>query len=804
MAKFGKKTISEYPAQGKDLVDLIKKAKNTLEEHINGLESDYREAKNSLQHARERYNAVEKSVFETEQQLRNTISRESRNILAELDRKREESSNAIRNTNARIEEEQKNVAENEEQYRVAIDTLQETMDSVLKLVVAELDDDLRLFEADLENSRTEVKDNADEQLKLTGILADKVSQIPETVHFECEEVLDELLRAEKTWLEKIDATDQELKEKENELEALENRIFVLNRATKIERVNSDISALRQDKQDLMVELEEIHQFMLDALYCEKPEECNTLFRAVAPYLDEKILIPECLLEQEHGINEDRHRIAFLKNQEQVLGEAVRFYEEAVHGLEGLIRKCGKSVTADTLPGFLKDASDFLKDPNNYLDMIRPLRTAVREQKSKIEESTALIKKLQKQAKESQVILDLFERTKDIENEEITVDNYETILSDIADTLPETKTYLSRIRDQERRLRTERAALPELESICTSAENRLRQTEGLKIDKDTLDAFHSIKTKTEKLGPKDIYQATVSNLFDPLNDQVEERFRNVFQRAGGTHRYDLYLLLRFAMLFYGRTTGEARIICIDEGQDITPNEYRMMQEVNGNQAVFNVFGDTLQLLKPNRGISDWQTVAEILHGAERYILNENYRNTNQITQYCNAYFQMDVQQTGADGREVKEIDRRYLEKYLSEFSSEENRCAVILPRAVKKDTYIERNQLPENIRGVIGNGIGRGLIAIVYVDEVKGVEFDSVFVVPNGMTRNEKYIAFTRALSELTVVIDNAIPPVSDVILKEVVESEGKNKQEQQRLHAYEGIAVGKVVKRKMHSGIKTG
>ena len=45
---------------------------------------------------------------------------------------------------------------------------------------------------------------------------------------------------------------------------------------------------------------------------------------------------------------------------------------------------------------------------------------------------------------------------------------------------------------------------------------------------------------------------------------------------------------------------------------------------------------------------------------------------------------------------------------------------------------------------------------MYVDEVKGIEFDKVYVIPNNMSRNEKYIAYTRALSELIVVIDESV------------------------------------------------
>jgi DNA helicase IV len=43
--------------------------------------------------------------------------------------------------------------------------------------------------------------------------------------------------------------------------------------------------------------------------------------------------------------------------------------------------------------------------------------------------------------------------------------------------------------------------------------------------------------------------------------------------------------------------------------------------------------------------------------------------------------------------------------------------------------------------------------MMYVDEVKGIEFDTVFVGSAKMTRTEKYIAYTRALSKLVIVVD---------------------------------------------------
>ena len=66
------------------------------------------------------------------------------------------------------------------------------------------------------------------------------------------------------------------------------------------------------------------------------------------------------------------------------------------------------------------------------------------------------------------------------------------------------------------------------------------------------------------------------------------------------------------------------MCVDEGQDIALNEYRLIAELNKNQIIFNVFGDVNQLMKANRGITDWTELKQ-LTGAEIYTLNENYKN-----------------------------------------------------------------------------------------------------------------------------------------------------------------------------------
>ena len=219
---------------------------------------------------------------------------------------------------------------------------------------------------------------------------------------------------------------------------------------------------------------------------------------------------------------------------------------------------------------------------------------------------------------------------------------------------------------------------------------------------------------------------------------------------GEYRYTLYSKLLFCQLYYGKNIGESKLICIDEGQDITLNEYRLISEMNNNP-VMNIYGDTRQLLKPGRGMKTWDDLKGYLH-AKSFVLNENYRNTNQITDFCNKSFQMDVRRTGVDGPKVKEISRVDLEEKLSKLKINDERIAVILSRKYDKKEFLIQDILQKPNVKLIGEDMTNGKIALMYVDEVKGIEFDRAYVVTNQMTDNEKYIAFTRALTQLIPVI----------------------------------------------------
>ena len=260
-------------------------------------------------------------------------------------------------------------------------------------------------------------------------------------------------------------------------------------------------------------------------------------------------------------------------------------------------------------------------------------------------------------------------------------------------------------------------------------------------------------------------------FQLVFDQATAPFRETHKInniQGKYHRYDLYARLLFAMRYYGKALGTAKFMCIDEGQDLAFNEYRLLYELNQHRVVFNIFGDTNQLMKLGRGITDWTELKKVF-GAESYELNENYRNTNQITRFCNSSFDMKVTQTGVDGVNVREIPRKELEGELSALRITSERIAILVPRGIQKNRYLKQDLLPSSITRIIGDRMDNGFIALMYVDEVKGIEFDKAYVVSNKMSRNEKYIAYTRALSELVLVVDDQVADYDDGSSQEVAD-----------------------------------
>ena len=203
--------------------------------------------------------------------------------------------------------------------------------------------------------------------------------------------------------------------------------------------------------------------------------------------------------------------------------------------------------------------------------------------------------------------------------------------------------------------------------------------------------------------------------------------------GKLMRCQLLLLLYINYLHFGEMLNADRLLCFDEAQDYNENEYKTLKLVNRN-VIFNLYGDVNQSIFA-KGIKDWDLLKKVTD-FNYYNLNENYRNTEQITDFCNKVFNYNNISMGITGKDVEYIDKKQVNNIIIRKMNDQKRIAVIVRN--KEDL---ENIIPIDSEYTFYNTIS----------QVKGIEFDSVIVFDNDMTENEKYIAYTRALNELYIV-----------------------------------------------------
>ena len=244
----------------------------------------------------------------------------------------------------------------------------------------------------------------------------------------------------------------------------------------------------------------------------------------------------------------------------------------------------------------------------------------------------------------------------------------------------------------------------------------------------------------------ISHADVVNSFvDAYKDILHENFGDIISHNETikNHRCTLYACVQYLYLCFGSLIYTDSILLIDEGQDIAANEYQLFKEVNNDKVCFNIFGDINQKTEDNHGINDWNEIP--ITDVQRFNLNENYRNSLEIAKYYNKQLNFDNLSLGINTHNVERINMNALWGYLYIQLLLGNRTAIV---------YKEEIEIPENFKRYVSfHTVDSEKISLMTVKEIKGLEFDVVFVYEYSMTNNEKYIAYTRPLNELYVIDD---------------------------------------------------
>ncbi len=197
----------------------------------------------------------------------------------------------------------------------------------------------------------------------------------------------------------------------------------------------------------------------------------------------------------------------------------------------------------------------------------------------------------------------------------------------------------------------------------------------------------------------------------------------------------YILMKLGYELYPKHS----FVFVDEAQDISEGEYAVLFGANG-RATFNIFGDLKQNIAPYRGLKSWDFL-----NFDVYTLEQNYRNTNNIVNYVSGKLDISMVPIGVDGEDVQTIPARGVTTYLSKKKG--------LKALICSESNMEKySKSSYNVVRRSGK-VSKRRVNLLTVAESKGLEFGAVAVADGDLTDNEKYIAYTRALSDLVTISD---------------------------------------------------
>jgi len=220
--------------------------------------------------------------------------------------------------------------------------------------------------------------------------------------------------------------------------------------------------------------------------------------------------------------------------------------------------------------------------------------------------------------------------------------------------------------------------------------------------------------------------------------------------------------------------------VDEGQDFSPLQYKILRSINKNGSL-TIVGDTSQGIIAHRGISEWNEIRNAMPDDEVNLCEilQNYRSTSEIVQFTNAVLKI----TGKNKCKLAiPIDRHgdkpagYICKSIDEiyhnihFDINKLRKNGIQNIGVIVKTSSECEYVYKRLKNVKGINIGvlnnrdeiydyEGGAVVIPVALSKGLEFEAVLIFDASSEKYDPaieydgrlfYVAVTRALHHLSL------------------------------------------------------
>ena len=199
-----------------------------------------------------------------------------------------------------------------------------------------------------------------------------------------------------------------------------------------------------------------------------------------------------------------------------------------------------------------------------------------------------------------------------------------------------------------------------------------------------------------------------------------------------YRIDIFTILYILEKLGYSKQSSYRYLYIDEAQDYNDVEIELVKKYE-KESILNIFGDYKQNISNNSLLrNNWNNLKDIIkNNFDYYELNENYRNTTNVVEYCNKTLQLNMMAIGIEGQDVQ-------------VKNFENIDDVILKAKINNAIIITKNnQYLEYITN-------DNQVKAYDIANVKGLEFSNVVVIDDGLAQNEKYVAFTRSLGTLVI------------------------------------------------------
>ncbi len=195
----------------------------------------------------------------------------------------------------------------------------------------------------------------------------------------------------------------------------------------------------------------------------------------------------------------------------------------------------------------------------------------------------------------------------------------------------------------------------------------------------------------------------------------------------------------------------KYVIIDEAQDYNLMQYYLIKEYY-NQAKFTILGDPNQAITNMVNYDSMEKVKDIMGGKSKLLkLQTTYRSSYEITKFCNSILNLNnVNMINRHSDEVKIINTDKIKvvnilKQLIEDSFKSGFDSVAVLCENKEEALI--------IKELLKDLKTTKKLYILPVYSSKGLEFDSVIVYDENLSKNKKlyYVASTRALHRLNIL-----------------------------------------------------